>query len=110
MQSGHIQEKLEKGPKIKELTAAKLSPDKIAENLYLTILSRRPTEEEKKTVLAYGNSGAPKKALPVIKPGMTEKEKQDVQQQRKTAEQERQNNWIDIAWALINSPEFLYRH
>ena len=110
LNSGHIQKKLENGPKIKELTSEKLSPDKIVENLYLTILSRRPTEEEKKTVLAYGNSGTPKKPLPVIKSGITEKQKQAIQQQRKTADQERQNNWIDIVWALINSPEFLYRH
>ncbi|MFA6173850.1 MAG: DUF1553 domain-containing protein [Kiritimatiellales bacterium] len=110
LNSGHIQDKLEKGPKIKELISAKNSPDKIIENLYLTILSRRPTKEEKQIVLAYGSGGTAKKPLPAVTPGMTEKEKQKIQQQRKTADQERQNKWNDIAWALINSPEFLYRH
>jgi len=110
LNSGHIQEKIEKGSKIKELTLAKYAPDKIVEKLYLTILSRRPTEEEKKTILEYANSGASKKTLPAVTPGMPEKGKQKVQQQRKTTDQERQNNWNDIVWALFNSPEFLYRH
>lgn len=110
LNSGHIQDKLEKGPKIKELTSAKNSPDKIIENLYLTILSRRPTKEEKQIVMAYGSRGTAENPPPVITPEMTEKEKQKAQQQRKTTDQERQNKWNDIAWALINSPEFLYRH
>ncbi len=109
LNSVQIHEKLEKGPKIKELISAKHPPDQIIENLYLTVLSRRPTEEEKQVALAYGNSSAPENPLPPVTPEKTEKGKQK-KQQRKTADPGQQNNWIDIAWALINSPEFLYRH
>jgi hypothetical protein len=50
--------------------------------LYLTILSRPPTAAELQAVSAYGQNGN-------LKP-------------RETV--------IDLAWALMNSAEFLYRH
>jgi hypothetical protein len=50
--------------------------------LYLTILSRYPTEDEVKVATAYAQSS-----------GL---------ERRKAA--------IDVAWALLNSTEFLYRH
>ena len=50
--------------------------------IYLGILSRFPTEAEVAAATAYGGSGS-------VKP-------------RDAA--------IDLAWALINSTEFLYRH
>ncbi len=50
--------------------------------LYLTILSRFPTEEELK--IALQSMDANKKA--------------------------RREAVIDLAWALINSAEFMYRH
>ena len=49
---------------------------------YLAVLSRFPVEEEMRTVEAYGRSGAVS--------------------QREAA--------VDLIWALMNSPEFLYRH
>ncbi len=52
-----------------------------AKTLYLTILSRFPTQEELKTINEYAQNASSK---------------------REAA--------IDLAWALINSPEFLYRH
>ena len=52
------------------------------ESLYLTILSRFPTDEEAKIALRYMDAG--KKA--------------------------RREAVIDLAWALINSAEFMYRH
>ncbi|HNX53602.1 MAG TPA: DUF1553 domain-containing protein [Pontiellaceae bacterium] len=108
LNSGQIQEKLEKGPKLKALISAKKPPEEIIEDLYLTILSRRPTKEEKQIVFAYGNLGTPENPPPPGKPGKTGNEKQ--KQQRKPGDPGRQSSWIDIAWALINSPEFLYRH
>ena len=81
LNSSHIQRKLEQGPKIKALFASGRKPEKIVEDLYLTILSRRPTQEELKTVAEY------------------------VQ-----ATPSRRNAAVDVAWALINSTEFLYRH
>jgi len=55
------------------------------EELYLTILSRFPTPDEVKIAEDYGKPSKPKAA----------KARED---------------WVDIAWSLINSDEFLYRH
>ncbi len=81
LNSSHVQQKLEGGPKLRALFASRRKPGEIVEELYLTILSRRPTQEELKTVAEH------------------------VQSTRSRAEAS-----IDVAWALINSPEFLYRH
>jgi len=81
LNSSHIQQKLERGPALRELFASGRKPEEIVDELYLTILSRRPTEEELKTVAEYAQS-APSRAQAAI----------------------------DLAWALINSTEFLYRH
>ena len=50
--------------------------------LYLAILSRMPTEEELRVATTYAQA-----------PGVT-----------------RRSAGLDLAWALINTPEFLYRH
>ena len=54
----------------------------VVTEVYLTILSRFPTEEELKVVEGYHPSG-PAKGREAL---------------------------LDLAWALINSAEFLYRH
>lgn len=56
-------------------------PREVVETLYLTILSRFPTDEEWKTVTEYAQSAS-----------------------------SRREAAVDLAWALINSAEFLYRH
>jgi hypothetical protein len=58
------------------------SAKEIAERLYLRILSRFPTEADVKAAEEHANAGASKG--------------RDV--------------WVDLAWALVNSPEFLLRH
>jgi hypothetical protein len=83
LNSSHIRRKLEQGPKLRALMqGARLTPREMANNLYLAILSRYPTEEELKTLEAYGKTptGATR---PVGN---------------------------DLAWALVNSAEFQYRH
>lgn len=110
LNSGHIQEKLEKGSKLKDLTLRKYKPTEIVDNLYLAILSRPPTLEEKETMLAYGNAANPNKAPQAPSGKMTWKEKKKHQELWRNAEKERMQDWVDIAWALINNPEFLYRH
>jgi hypothetical protein len=82
LNSGHIQRKIESGPRLKRLFKAKQPMLDKAETLYLTILSRYPTAEEIEVMRNYGNVGAYKKWT----------------------------DWIDITWSLLNSPEFLYRH
>ena len=81
LNSSHIQSKLEQGPQLKAIFSSGRKPDEIVQELYLTILSREPTQEERKTVAEYVQSTRSKGGAA-----------------------------IDVAWALINSPEFLYRH
>ncbi len=87
LNSGHIQRKLEASPTIKRILKDGILKNKeknheILDELYLTILSRFPTEDEFMNVQTYIKTG-------VVKGN-------DI--------------WIDMAWALINSEEFLHRH
>jgi len=81
LNSSHIRRKIEQGPKLKKLFQSGRKRGGIVNELYLTILSRRPTQEELRTVAEYVKS--------------TESKYQAA---------------IDVSWALINSTEFLYRH
>jgi hypothetical protein len=81
LNSGHIRAKLEQGPKLKAILTSGGKPEQVVEDLYLTILSRRPTADEVKNALAYG-----------------------------AAARKNRNDWVDIAWSLINTTEFLHRH
>jgi hypothetical protein len=82
LNSSHIQRKIEGGPKIQYLLRNAKTPRAAATGLYLLILSRFPTDEELKVVGAYSQS-------PAVKP---------------------REAVVDLAWALVNSAEFLYRH
>jgi hypothetical protein len=82
LNSSHIRRKIEGGPKMQPLIhwSREKSEDAVSE-LYLTILSRFPTEDELEIVKTYGQAGSGRgRAL------------------------------RDLAWALINSPEFSFRH
>ncbi len=81
LNSSHIQSKLDQSPRLKALITSGRTPQVIINQMYLTILSRRPTANEVKIAMAYG-SGSRKRVT----------------------------DWVDIAWSLINSTEFLYRH
>jgi hypothetical protein len=82
LNSGQMQNKLQSGPKLAALLSSGGKPKEIAERLYLTILSRFPTDADVKAVEEYAKTGATRG--------------RDV--------------WVDLTWALINSPEFLLRH
>ena len=82
LNSSEIQQKLDRGPKLRAIFNARRKPRETMDELYLTILSRRPTADEVKNALQYGASP-----------------------NRKT-----RNDWVDITWSLINGTEFLYRH
>jgi hypothetical protein len=88
LNSSHIQRKLERGPALQAVIDSGKSRTEIITELYLTILSRFPTQEELAIAKAYGSAPA------------------DAKQPRP----KRREEWVDIAWALINSSEFLYRH
>jgi hypothetical protein len=82
LNSSHIQRKLETGTNMKRILQSNRKPNEIIENLYLTILSRFPTSEEVARVESYMKSGVAKNS----------------------------EVGVDLAWALINSDEFLFRH
>lgn len=82
LNSSHIRQKIEQGPKLQPLIhwTREKSDESIVE-LYLTILSRFPTDEEVQALKTYAESGAGSGRL-----------------------------LRDLAWALVNSPEFSFRH
>ena len=82
LNSSHVQRKLKGGAKIQSVIQSNRSPEEVARQLYLMILSRFPTETELKIVAEYSQSG--------------------VVRGREGLE--------DLAWALVNSAEFLHRH
>jgi hypothetical protein len=82
LNSSHVERKIEQGPAMQGLLRGANDPVALARNLYLTILSRYPTDDELKIVSTYSTSS-----------GIN-----------------RRQAAIDVAWALINSSEFLYRH
>jgi hypothetical protein len=82
LNSSHVLGKIDKGGKLRSLIESAHDGREAANRLYLAILSRLPTDEERAAVRAYGPSA--KLASP--------------------------EDLLDVAWALINSPEFLYRH
>ena len=77
LNSTQVQRKIEQGPKLQALIRNRTAPREIIDGLYLTILSRPPTHDERRIVSARALSG------PAA---------------------------VDLAWALINSAEVLYRH
>jgi uncharacterized protein DUF1553/uncharacterized protein DUF1549 len=83
LNSSHVQQKIEKSWRLKnQFKAAKGNVRDAVRSLYLTVLSRYPTEAELATAEAYVKSGE-LKPLPAA---------------------------ADVVWALFNSKEFLYRH
>jgi hypothetical protein len=84
LNSSHVRNKIERGPKLRSLRW-RFARDrrKTVTELYLTILSRYPTADELRTLKAYAEANRRKRGA---------------------------NVFADVAWALVNSPEFLYRH
>ncbi|MCX7885847.1 MAG: DUF1553 domain-containing protein, partial [Verrucomicrobiae bacterium] len=82
LNSTHILRKLERSDKLLSLTKMKGTPRDIVNTVYLTILSRYPTDDELKAAGIHSTSGGPRSREALI----------------------------DLAWALINTAEFQYRH
>jgi hypothetical protein len=82
LNSSHIQRKIEQSSRFRDLMQSRRKPQEVTTELYLTILSRFPTDEELKIIEAYS----------------------------KSRRENRREVAFDLAWALINSAEFLYRH
>jgi hypothetical protein len=106
LNSSHIQNKLEQGPNLRAIIASGGGPERILEQLYLTILSRQPTADEVAAALEYGSAGEanrPARSARSAKSGRPGRGNRFVPTRAR-------ENWTDITWALINSDEFLYRH
>ena len=83
LNSTHIQQKIEQGWRLKQLAKQhRRNPPLLVRSLYMTILSRPPQPEELSAIRDYSKTG-----------GVGDSQVAH-----------------DIAWALINSKEFLYRH
>ena len=82
LNGGDIQRKIQQGPKMQALLQSGGGGQQVIVTLYLTILSRMPTDGEMKAAGAYAQS----------------------------AGGNRRQAALDLAWALINSAEFRYRH
>ena len=81
LNSSLMQKKIESSRMIEFQTSSNRAPADIATGMYLGILTRFPTAAETKTAQDYFQSGIGKRQAAV-----------------------------DLAWALMNSTEFLYRH
>jgi len=82
LNSSHVQLKIQQSDKLRALLQTAGKPRDPVDKLYLAILSRYPTDDELKTVAAYFQNA-------------------------------KANRWaaaVDLAWALMNSAEFLCRH
>ncbi|MHB8974907.1 MAG: DUF1553 domain-containing protein [Pirellulaceae bacterium] len=82
LNSSHVQRKIEQSAKLRELTRTSKTTPEAASRIYLTIVSRLPTEQELQVFDKYAKS--------------------DVVQGQEAL--------TDLIWALFNSVEFLYRH
>jgi hypothetical protein len=81
LNSTEVQRKLEQGPRVLAIIQMPGTIRQLATRLYLTILSRLPTEPELRAVEAYAQATGNRRAA-----------------------------GVDLAWALVNSVEFLFRH
>jgi hypothetical protein len=81
LNSSQMLKKIEQSRMIEFQTSGNRAPADIASGMWLGILSRFPTAEESKTAQEYFKSGIGRRQAAV-----------------------------DLAWALMNSTEFLYRH
>ena len=93
LNSSNIFRKIDQGPTLKALFTSGRKTNEIVDELYLSILSRHPTPEEAKNAVEYTSFKAP------VRPGVN-----------RAAAPKRREDWVDVAWSLINSTEFRYRH
>lgn len=81
LNSNHIRGKLEQSAALRTMANRAKTTAALVDELYLTILSRPPTDAERAIIHAHQQTAADKQAL-----------------------------CLDVAWALINSAEFQFRH
>jgi hypothetical protein len=82
LNSTQVLRKIQQGPKLQAMMRDIRPPHELVSQLYLTILSRYPTDEEWKLIAAHTQTIGVR-GQPAV---------------------------VDLIWALLNSTEFLYRH
>ncbi len=82
LNSTHVRRKIEQGPKLQAIYRSRGGPREMIETLYYTILSRPPTDHERQAVFDYAKAQGGEARIAAQ----------------------------DLAWALVNSAEFLFRH
>jgi hypothetical protein len=82
LNSSHIRKKFETSGKMKKLLNSKVKPQQLIARIYMEILSRPPTKAEIEAAMTY----------------------------EKSSKLGRWRASMDLAWALINTKEFMYRH
>lgn len=98
LNSSHVQKKIEQSPKLRAiLLPSRSEPRKAVDELYLTVLSRFPTDAELRTIREYVLEEAESEGKSAAKFPM-----RGGGRGAGTA--------VDLTWSLLNSAEFLYRH
>ncbi|MDP7288324.1 MAG: hypothetical protein QGH94_10065, partial [Phycisphaerae bacterium] len=112
LNSSHIRNKIERSKKLQAaMRFTKGKPAQAISTLYLTILSRYPTEDEFKIIREYAQAqggAAPPKTTPRTRGRTKGKYRSKGRPAARGAGL--RTGLIDLTWALINSSEFLYRH
>lgn len=80
LNSSHVQKKIQQGPALQDLARGAKNNDDLVNLLYLTVLSRSPSNDERATAKQKLQGGGRREAV------------------------------MDMTWAMFNSTEFLYRH
>jgi protein subunit release factor B len=80
LNSSHVQKKIQQGPALQDLVRGAKNNDDLVNSLYLTVLSRSPSNDERASAKQKLQGGGRREAV------------------------------MDMTWAMFNSTEFLYRH
>lgn len=115
LNSSQVLKQLESGERMRAWTAPGRSAAQVVTSLYLGILSRHPSAEEMRECEAWLASARsswawqprPRGGFRDFKPGGTGPGRMEPGAFARPPVPE---HYVDLAWSLINNPEFLYRH
>jgi hypothetical protein len=100
LNSSQVMRRIQQGPKIQALMRNR-NPRNMVTQIYLTMLSRYPTDGELQMISSFSQTGSAR-IQPAAGPGRG--------QSAQLSFGRGQNPMTDLIWVLLNSTEFLYRH